>query len=91
MKKFSAVGLLALSIILLSGNPVSANQYGNNGMDGVNTNNYNNQGTYNNNNYRARTTAVDNDMDWGWLGLLGLVGLAGLRGRNRDPEPDRMR
>jgi len=89
MKKLSAVGLLALSVILLSGNPVSANQYENNGngMNGVTTNN---QGTYNND-YRARTTATaaDNGMDWGWLGLLGLIGLAGLRGRNHNPEPER--
>jgi len=35
------------------------------------------------------TTAADNDMDWGWLGLLGLVGLAGLMGRNRNENPNR--
>lgn len=39
------------------------------------------------NNYR--TTATDNDIDWGWIGLLGLAGLAGLRGRNRDRDPQK--
>ena len=35
---------------------------------------------------RAVTTAdrVDNDMDWGWIGLLGLLGLGGLAGRRHD-------
>jgi MYXO-CTERM domain-containing protein len=35
---------------------------------------------------RAVTTAdrVDDDMDWGWVGLLGLLGLAGLTGRRHD-------
>jgi MYXO-CTERM domain-containing protein len=35
---------------------------------------------------RAVTTAdrVDEDMDWGWIGLLGLLGLGGLAGRRRD-------
>jgi MYXO-CTERM domain-containing protein len=35
---------------------------------------------------RAVTTAdrVDEDMDWGWIGLLGLLGLGGLAGRRHD-------
>lgn len=41
----------------------------------------------NNNTYR--TTAVDTDSDWEWIGLLGLVGLAGLRGRNRERDPQK--
>lgn len=44
-----------------------------------------NQG-YNN---MYRTTAADNDTDWGWIGLLGLAGLAGLMGRNRNREMQR--
>lgn len=36
-----------------------------------------------------RTTAADNDTDWGWIGLLGLAGLAGLMGRNRNREIQR--
>jgi MYXO-CTERM domain-containing protein len=35
---------------------------------------------------RAVTTAdrIDEDMDWGWIGLLGLLGLGGLAGRRHD-------
>jgi MYXO-CTERM domain-containing protein len=29
---------------------------------------------------------VDEDRDWGWLGLLGLIGLAGLRRKRRDHD-----
>ena len=29
---------------------------------------------------------VDNDTDWGWLGLLGLIGLAGLRRKRHDHD-----
>ena len=29
---------------------------------------------------------VDDDRDWGWLGLLGLVGLAGLRRKRHDHD-----
>jgi len=29
---------------------------------------------------------VDDDRDWGWLGLLGLIGLAGLRGKRYDHD-----
>ena len=29
-------------------------------------------------------TRVDNDRDWGWLGLLGLAGLLGLKRRRPD-------
>jgi len=36
------------------------------------------------NNNMYRTTQVDNDSDWEWVGLLGLIGLAGLMGRNRE-------
>jgi MYXO-CTERM domain-containing protein len=33
-------------------------------------------------------TRVDNNFDWGWLGLLGLAGLFGLRRRkDRDDYP----
>ncbi|WP_409179097.1 WGxxGxxG family protein [Brevibacillus fortis] len=41
------------------------------------------------NNNAYRTTAVDTDSDWEWIGLLGLVGLAGLRGRNRERNPQK--
>nr|WP_304502616.1 WGxxGxxG family protein [Brevibacillus sp. AF8] len=41
----------------------------------------------NNNTYR--TTAVDTDSDWEWIGLLGLAGLFGLRGRNRERNPQK--
>ena len=29
---------------------------------------------------------VDDNRDWGWLGLLGLIGLAGLRRRRHDHD-----
>jgi MYXO-CTERM domain-containing protein len=29
---------------------------------------------------------VDDDRDWGWLGLFGLIGLAGLRRRRHDHD-----
>ena len=29
---------------------------------------------------------VDDDRDWGWLGLLGLIGLAGLRRKRHDHD-----
>ena len=31
-------------------------------------------------------TRVENDMDWGWLGLLGLAGLLGLKRRTPDRD-----
>lgn len=43
--------------------------------------------THTNNMYR--TTAVDTDSDWEWIGLLGLAGLFGLRGRNREQNPQK--
>lgn len=48
--------------------------------DRMTTRNWNTD--WDNNNYRAN--AVDDDTDWGWLGLLGLIGLAGIMGRGRD-------
>ncbi|MBW5467389.1 hypothetical protein GPJ61_05825 [Brevibacillus formosus] len=41
------------------------------------------------NNNMYRTTAVDADSDWEWIGLLGLAGLLGLRGRNRERNPQK--
>lgn len=32
---------------------------------------------------RTETRTVDNDTDWGWIGLLGLLGLAGLLPKKR--------
>lgn len=56
---------------------------GNNMMDRMSTTGTN-TGNYDTSSYRAyATTADDNDMDWGWLGLIGLLGLAGLRGRDK--------
>ncbi len=36
-----------------------------------------------------RVTELENDTDWGWLGLIGLAGLFGLAGRNKRDEPVR--
>jgi MYXO-CTERM domain-containing protein len=71
--------VLALTLVTAISSPVFA--------EGNRNQNVNNTNTYQGNNYR--TTAADNDTDWGWIGLLGLAGLFGLRGRNRNPEPDR--
>ena len=34
----------------------------------------------------TRADRVDDDMDWGWIGLLGLLGLGGLAGRRHDRD-----
>ena len=42
-----------------------------------------------NNNNGATTTVerrVDNDRDYGWIGLLGLAGLLGLRRKTEEPH-----
>lgn len=65
------------------------NGTGNFGTNGWNNNNNGFGTTGVNDNNRFRTTAADNDADWGWLGLLGLLGLVGMAGRNRNPDPTR--
>ena len=40
--------------------------------------------TPNTNTYR--TNAMNNNPNWGWIGLFGLIGLAGLFNRNREPQ-----
>lgn len=83
--------VLALAVVFVMGLPVYAETGGTAGPG--NTVGPGNTGTitgnpgYNTNAYR--TTAADNNTDWGWIGLLGLVGLAGIMGRNRAENPKR--
>ncbi|EJL31958.1 WGxxGxxG family protein [Brevibacillus sp. BC25] len=90
MKKFNAI-ILALVLTVTMGLTVYAEAGGTEGAGntgGTNTpgNTTGNTGI-NNNTYR--TTAVDTDSDWEWIGLLGLAGLFGLRGRNRERNPQK--
>jgi len=36
------------------------------------------------NSYSTNATGINDNRNWGWLGLLGLVGLAGLKRRNPE-------
>lgn len=82
MKKMNAI-ILALVLTITMGLTAYA-ETGNTGGTNTPGNMTGNTGGMNGNNNMYRTTAVDNDADWEWIGLLGLVGLAGLMGRNRD-------
>ncbi|CAI8939815.1 MYXO-CTERM domain-containing protein [Brevibacillus sp. IT-7CA2] len=103
MKKFNAIILalvltvtMGLTVYAEAGGTVGAgntggtntpgNTTGNTGV-GVTGNGAPANTGINNNTYR--TTAVDTDSDWEWIGLLGLAGLFGLRGRNRERNPQK--
>ncbi|WP_232700265.1 WGxxGxxG family protein [Brevibacillus daliensis] len=89
MKKISAI-IMAMLLTLTMGFTAYA-EYGGTGNTGGTSGNItgNTVGTGNGVSNNYRTTATDNDMDWGWIGLLGLAGLAGLTGRNRDRNPQK--
>ncbi|MFB8374693.1 WGxxGxxG family protein [Paenibacillus taichungensis] len=85
MKKQITTAVVSIFLLAALAVPASAHDVNEAMVDGRDNNTYHYNSTNNNpNTVRANSTANDNRMDWGWLGLLGLLGLAGMRKRVTD-------